>query len=158
MKSEINTLKSKGAWTLVKRPADTKVIGCRWVLRPNYHANGKIERRKARLVAKGFNQRPGIDFDETFSPVARQGTIRTFMAIAAEMNLKVFQLDVVLAYINGDLEETIYTGSLSGLSQPKSLGNSEVMFSWENRSLYCENGAQSWAVSAQVLGSISSRL
>ena len=78
---------------------DAKIIGCRWVLRTKYNADGGTERRKARLVAKGNNQRPGIDFDKTFSAVARQSTIRLLMAIAVEMDLEVYQLDVVLAYI-----------------------------------------------------------
>ena len=119
MRLEINTLKNKGAWTLVNRPPHSKVIGCRWVLRTKYNANGTIERRKARLVAKGYNQRPGIDFDETFSPVARQSTIRIIMAIASEMELEIFQLDVVLAYINGDLQETIYMEQPEGFVEKK---------------------------------------
>ena len=67
-----------------------------------------MERRNARLVAKGFTQRPGTDFNETFAPVARIGSIRTVMALAAELELEIHQLDFVSAYLNGDIEEEIF--------------------------------------------------
>lgn len=84
------------------------IIGCRVVLRNKYDSNGVIERRKARIVAKGLTQRPGIDFNETFAPVARISSIRIVMALAAESDMTVHQIDVTTAYLNGTLDEEIY--------------------------------------------------
>ncbi|XP_076657790.1 uncharacterized protein LOC143361943 [Halictus rubicundus] len=108
MEKEYDAFKSAGAWIEVEKPTNKNVIGCKWVLRTKLRSDGTIERRKARLVAKGFAQQPGIDFMETYAPVARMGTIRIVMALAAEWNLSLFQLDVEMAYINGDLEEEIH--------------------------------------------------
>ncbi|BES90199.1 Hydra magnipapillata [Nesidiocoris tenuis] len=100
-------LKNK-TWILCDRPSNRDTITSRLVLRTKYKKDGSIERRKARLVARGFNQRPGLDYDETYSPVIRLGTIRTMMALAAEKGMKVHQLDVVTAYLNGDIDKSIY--------------------------------------------------
>lgn len=86
-------------------PERKRVVESKWILRTKYKANGSIDRLKARLVAKGFTQRPGIDFNETFAPVARIGSIRLLMAIAVELGLEIHQLDFVSAYLNGDIEE-----------------------------------------------------
>lgn len=75
------------------------------MLRTKYKTDGNVERRKAHLVAKGYSQRLGIDFQETFAPVARQSSIRILVATAAQLDLSLYQLDVVMAYINRDLEE-----------------------------------------------------
>ena len=72
------------------------------------NADGSAENYKARLVAKGYTQRPCIDYDETFAPVAHLSSIRTLMAISAEMGLEVHQLDFVSAYLNGDIDTEIY--------------------------------------------------
>lgn len=95
-------------WDIVDRPIDAKVIGCRTVLRSKLRADGTLKRRKARLVAKGFAQRPGIDFHETFAPVARLSSLRTLIALAAESNMEILQLDITTAYLNGEIDVDIY--------------------------------------------------
>ena len=70
--------------------------------------NGKVDRFKSRLVAKGYSQKYGIDYDETFSPVVRFSSIRTLMAFAAENKIIIHQMDVEIAFLNGELEENIY--------------------------------------------------
>lgn len=80
-----------------------------------YHADGSIQKHKTRLVAKGYSQQQGIDFDETFSPVAPFETIRTFLALAATLNWPVYQFDVKAAFLNGDLEEEVYVSQPEGL-------------------------------------------
>jgi len=93
-------------WIITDRPADRNPIGSRVVLRNKYKQDGTIERRKARIVAKGFAQHPGIDFKESFAPVARLGSIRTILALAAEKDLMVHYFDV--AFLNGKLDEEVY--------------------------------------------------
>ena len=95
-------------WEIVDYPSSRKPIGSRFVLKTKFKENGDIERRKARLVAKGYAQRPGTDFQETFAPVARISSIRMLMALSAEWNLTVHQMDVVTAYLNGEVEEELF--------------------------------------------------
>lgn len=96
--NEIKSIISKGTWNLVDRPEETHIIGSRFVLRNKFDDKGNIERRKARLVARGFAQRPGLEFDATFSPVVRMETIRILIALAAMYRIEVEQLDVTTAY------------------------------------------------------------
>ena len=100
-------------WTLTNLPKGRKAIDCRWVFKVKYKADGSVERHKARLVAKGCSQKPGLDYEETFSPVAKYTSIRTLLAIANQLNLEVHQMDVSTAFLNGKLEEEIY------MSQPE---------------------------------------
>ncbi|GBM84188.1 Copia protein [Araneus ventricosus] len=99
MQTEYNALLKNQSWRLVKQPKDKNIIGSKWVLRTKYNADGSIALRKARLVAKGFAQIPDVDYQETFAPVARPGSIRTVMAYCAENNLEIFQLDFIMAYV-----------------------------------------------------------
>lgn len=106
--TECDALIKNGTWEEVDRPRHRKTIGSRWVLSTKYNADGILEKYKARLVAKGFSQRPGLDFNETFSPVARATSIRMIMALAVKYNLIVHQMDVITAFLNGQLDEDIY--------------------------------------------------
>ena len=103
-------------WTLVKRPADRKVIGVKWVFRTKLNADGSINKHKARLVVKGYAQIFGVDFSDTFAPVARLDTIRLLLAIAAQKGWKIYQLDVKSAFLNGLLEEEIYVEQPEGFA------------------------------------------
>ena len=114
MKSEFNALQESNAWILVTRPTNRRIIGCLWVLWIKFNADGSAERRKAQLVAKGFSQLPAVDFQETFAPVARVSLIRILAALAAELKLVLYQVDVVMAYVNGDLEEEIFMEQTDG--------------------------------------------
>ena len=97
-----------GTWELVDRPKHRKPISSRFVLRTKLKSDGSIEKRKARLVAKGYTQISGIDYQETYSPVARMSSIRLLLALAVEKKLVVHQMDVVTAYLNGTVEEDLY--------------------------------------------------
>ncbi|KAM1300483.1 hypothetical protein PS1_011811 [Malus domestica] len=114
MDAEIETIEKNGTWELVERPADKPVIGVKWVFKTKLNLDGSVQKHKARLVAKGYAQKPGIDYNETFAPVARLDTIRTLIALAAQKGWKLFQLDVKSAFLNGVLEEEVYTEQPEG--------------------------------------------
>jgi hypothetical protein len=108
MDEEIDSIERNDTWDLVDLPKNKKPIGVKWVYKTKLNEKGEIDRYKARLVAKGFSQQPGIDFGETFAPVARLDTVRAVLAIAAQKKWKVYQMDVKSAFLNGILEEEIY--------------------------------------------------
>ena len=108
MKQEIDALVLNKTWEIVDLPAGKKPIGCKWVYKIKYNADGSIERFKARLVAKGYTQQEGIDFHDTFSPVAKMVTVRCALSLAAMHNWPVFQMDVFNAFLQGDLHEEVF--------------------------------------------------
>ena len=108
MQSEYNSLLKHGTWDLVDRPTDRKIIKNKWVYKIKRNTNGEIVKYKARLVAKGFTQVQGVDYGETFSPVARLSSVRIMLAFAVQLNVQLDHLDVETAFLNGDLDEEIY--------------------------------------------------
>ncbi|KAL6345172.1 hypothetical protein AAG906_013656 [Vitis piasezkii] len=105
---EMDSIMSNQTWELVDLPPGSKPIGCKWVFRRKYHTDGMIQTFKARLVAKGFKQREGIDYFDTYAPVARTTSIRILFALASIHNLFVHQMDVKTAFLNGELNEEVY--------------------------------------------------
>ena len=108
MEKEMNSLFENDVYDLVELPPNHKAIGSKWVYKVKTGADGSIERYKARLVAKGFSQKVGMDYDETFCPVVRQESLRTLIAIAQQKGMKLHQVDVSTAFLNGLLEEEVY--------------------------------------------------
>ena len=90
MQEEFNMIEKNQTWKLVQRPQDRKVIRVKWVYRTKLNANGSVNKHKARLVVKGFAQIPGVDYFDTFAPVARLDVIRLLLAIAAQLSWKVY--------------------------------------------------------------------
>ncbi|KAI5334496.1 hypothetical protein L3X38_024629 [Prunus dulcis] len=86
MEDEILMINKNNTWELVNRPPDKPIIGVKWVYKTKLNLDGSVQKNKARLVAKGYSQKPGIDFNETFAPVARLDTMRTLVALAAQRN------------------------------------------------------------------------
>ena len=105
---EMRALEKNGTWEVVPKPKDKVPVGCRWVFTIKYKADGEIERYKARLVAKGYAQTYGIDYQETFAPVAKMNTVRVLLSLAANQDWPLQQLDVKNAFLNGDLKEEVY--------------------------------------------------
>ena len=110
-------------WKLVDLPSGCKTIGCKWVLRKKLESGGSIDKYKARLVAKGFKQKADLDFFDTFSRVTRITSIRLLISIAAIFYLKIHQMDVKTAFLNGDLEEEIYMDQFEGFVEPRQESN-----------------------------------
>jgi hypothetical protein len=108
MNEELSQIEKNKTWELVPRPLNKNVIGAKWVFRNKMDEAGKITRNKARLVCKGYAQVEGIDYGETFAPVARMESIRLILAYASSKQIKVYQMDVKSAFLNGDLEEEVY--------------------------------------------------
>ncbi|KAJ9546500.1 hypothetical protein OSB04_019043 [Centaurea solstitialis] len=99
---------------LVPRPKNKTIIDLKWIFKNKKDEDGIVTRNKARLVAKGFKQQAGIDYDETFAPVARIEAIRMFLAYAAHKNFTVYQMDVKTAFLNGELKEEVYVTQPEG--------------------------------------------
>ncbi|TYK18672.1 Retrovirus-related Pol polyprotein from transposon TNT 1-94 [Cucumis melo var. makuwa] len=116
MDEEIKAIKKNDTWELSTLPNGKKAVGVKWVFKIKRNEKGEVERYKARLVAKGYSQRKGIDYDEVFAPVARLETIRLLIALAAQNNWKIFQMDVKSAFLNGYLEEEVYLEQPPGYS------------------------------------------
>ena len=108
MKAEIDSLHDNSVWELVQLPEGRKPVGSKWVFKVKTNADGSIERCKARLVAQGYSQKEGLDYDETFSPVVRSESVRSVIALASKNGLKLHQMDITTAFLNGDLEEEVY--------------------------------------------------
>ena len=108
MQEELIQFERYKVWELVPASKDRAIIGTKWVYRNKMDENGVVTRNKARLVAKGYSQEEGIDYDETFAPVARLEAIRIFLAFTAHSNFKVYQMDVKNAFLNSEIEEEVY--------------------------------------------------
>ncbi|CAH9126270.1 unnamed protein product [Cuscuta epithymum] len=117
MQKEVNALEENNTWTLVHLPPGKKVVDSKWVYKIKYKPNGDVERYKARLVAKGYTQVEGVDFHETFAPVAKLVTVRCMLAVAAKRNWIVHQLDVNNAFLHGDLSEDVYMRMPQGFTK-----------------------------------------
>lgn len=108
MSKEFSALHRQGTWTLVPYIADKHLVGCRRVYKLKHNPDGSIAHYKARSVAKGFHQEHGIDYNETFSPVVKQATIKIILAIVVHFHWPLHQLDVTNAFLHGILQEDIY--------------------------------------------------
>ena len=108
MQEELHQFERNKVWHLVPKPTDRTIIGTKWVFRNKLDESGTVTRNKARLVVQGYNQEEGIDYEEPFAPVARIEAIRILIAFAAHMEIKLYQMDVKSAFLNGYLKEEVY--------------------------------------------------
>ena len=119
MKSELGSMSENQVRTLVDPPSDRKAVECKWIFKKKTDADGNVTVYKARLVAKGFRQVQGVDYDETFSPVAMFKSIRILLAIAAFHDYEIWQMDVKTAFLNGNIDEELYMMQPEGFVDPK---------------------------------------
>jgi hypothetical protein len=96
------------AWELVDRPPGKNIVSCKWLFKIKHDANGNIVKFKARLVARGFSQAYGMDYFETYAPVAKLSTYRVIFALAALEQWEIHGMDVITAYLLGALDEEIH--------------------------------------------------
>lgn len=118
---EYQSLIENKTWELVPLPSGRKPVSCKWVFKVKSKADGTIDRYKARLVARGFSQQPGVDFDETYSPVVHKTSLRALLSYGYSRNMVIHQMDVVTAFLNGELSEDIYMSQPAGFITPGNL-------------------------------------
>ena len=119
--SEKRAFENLGIYEVVPRPTDRKVVGSKWVFRIKRGPNSTIQKYKARVVAQGFTQIEGIDYNETFAPVAKLASLRAILAIAAERDLELHQMDVKSAYLNGSLSNELFMAPPPGFNIPEGM-------------------------------------
>src|SRR5665811_779560 len=119
MNVEIQSMYDNQVWNLVDPPEGLKTVRCKWVFKKKIDMDGNVHTYKARLVAKGFKQIHGVDYDETFSPVAMLKSIRIILAIAAYYDYEIWQMDVKTAFLNGNLSKDVYMTQPEGFIDPK---------------------------------------
>ncbi|KAL0453701.1 UNVERIFIED_CONTAM: Retrovirus-related Pol polyprotein from transposon RE2 [Sesamum latifolium] len=107
---------SNQVWTLVDPPKGVRPVGCKWIYKRKLGADGEVMTFKARLMAKGYTQRPGVDFEETYSPIAMTKSIRIMFSIATWYDYKIWQMDVKMAFLNSFVEEEIFMDQPEGFT------------------------------------------
>nr|GFA25094.1 retrovirus-related Pol polyprotein from transposon TNT 1-94 [Tanacetum cinerariifolium] len=118
MQEELNEFERLDVWELVPCPDKVLVITLKWIYKVKLDELGRILKNQARLVGRGYRQKEGIDFEESFAPVARLEAIRIFLAYAAHKNMVVYQMDVKTAFLNGNLREEVYVSQPNGFVDP----------------------------------------
>ena len=119
MHDELEQFEQNKVWSLVPRPTNQNVIGTKWIFKNKLNEEGKIIRNKARLVAQGYVQEEGIDYEETYAPVARFDAIRLLLSFACANDFRLFQMDVKSAFLNGIIKEEVYVEQPPGFEDDK---------------------------------------
>nr|GEZ42865.1 zinc finger, CCHC-type [Tanacetum cinerariifolium] len=115
---EIRSIMKNNTWVLSDLPPGCKPLGCKWIFKKKMKVDGTIDKFKARLVNQGFRQKEGIDYFDTYAPVAHITTIRLLLALADIHNLVIHQMDVKTSFLNGDLDEEVYIKQPEGFVMP----------------------------------------
>ena len=118
MHEELNQFVRNDVWKLAPRPEGVHVIGTKWIFKNKTDEDGEIIQNKSRLVAQGYTQVEEVDFDESFTPMARLESIHILMSIACTMNFKLYQMDVKCAFLNGYLNEEVFVEQPKGFKDP----------------------------------------
>ncbi|CAJ2641766.1 unnamed protein product [Trifolium pratense] len=132
MQEELNQFQRNDVWTLVSKPSHKNIIGTKWVFRNKLNEQGEVVRNKARLVAQGYSQQEGIDYTETFAPVARLEAIRLLLSYAVNHGITLYQMDVKSAFLNGFIYEEVYVKQPPGFED---ISNPEHVYKLK-KSLY----------------------
>ena len=119
MTEEFQSIMKNDVWEVVPRPEGKSLVTSKWLFKIKHRANGSVEKHKARFVSRGFSWKEGIDYHETFAPVAQYTSTRTVIAIASTMGWKLHQMDVKTAFLNGIIEKEVFTSNNQKLSCTK---------------------------------------
>jgi len=119
MQEELNQFQRNDVWDLVPKPLQKNIIGTKWVFRNKLNEQGEVTRNKARLVAQGYSQQEGIDYTETFAPVARLEAIRLLLSYVINLGIILYQMDVKSAFLNGVKEEEVFVKQPPGFEDLK---------------------------------------
>jgi hypothetical protein len=120
MEDEIEVIEKNKTWKLVDIPQDKEIISVKWIYKIKYNENCSIQRNKTMLVAKGYSQQLGVDFHETFAPVARLETMRALISLESQNGWLLYQLDVKSAFLNGEVKEEVYVDwAISTICHPR---------------------------------------
>ncbi|GKA16318.1 retrovirus-related pol polyprotein from transposon TNT 1-94 [Tanacetum coccineum] len=119
MQDELNQFKRLDVWELVECPVGRNIIAVKWIWKNKTDAENTVIQNKSCLVAKGYRQEEGIDFEESFAPVARLEAVRIFVAYAAHKNFPIFQMDVKTVFLNGPLKEEVFVRQPDGFVDPE---------------------------------------
>ena len=130
MKDEFGSLQKNNTWELVGLPPRRKLVQSKWVFKTKFSSDGSTLKYKAILVAKGYSQVHGIDYNETFAPVAKMDSIRLALAIVASKKWEVYHMDVMCAFLNGDITKEIY------MQQPQGFFTNPSFVCMIKKSLY----------------------
>jgi hypothetical protein len=122
MRSEIDSMGDNQVWNLVDSPDGVKGIECKWIYKKKKDMDGNVHIYKAQLIAKGFRHIQGVDYDETFFPVAMLKSIRIILAIAVYFDYEIWQMDVKTAFLNGNLDEDVYMIQPEVFADPTNAG------------------------------------
>ena len=118
MHDELFQFQRNDFWTLVPRLEGEHIIGTKWIFRNKTNDEGNVIRNKAHLLAQGYSQMEGVDYDETFVPVAHMESIKILLALACHLKFKLYQMDIKTAFLNGFLKEDVYVTQLKGFIDP----------------------------------------
>ena len=129
---EMFTVHQNQTWELISLPNEKFTVGCRWVYTVKYHPDGSVDHLKAWLVAKGYTQTYGVDYMETFSPVARLNSVRIFISVTVNRQWPMYQLDIKNAFLHGDLQEELYMDQPSGYV----VSGNDNLVCWLKKALY----------------------
>ena len=111
-------LTDNGTWELTDLPEDRQAVKCKWVYLTKHDTQGNVTYYHAHLIAKGFSQTAGIDYEESFTPIARLNSLRLLLSLAANCDMEAHHIDIKLGYLSGDLDEEIYMDQLKGFMVP----------------------------------------
>ena len=114
MTEEYESILKNDVWDIVPRPEGKSIVTSKWLVKIKHASDKSVEKYKAKFVARGFSQREGVDYDETFAPIAQFTSIRTIIALASVMGWKLYQMDVKTTFLNGEIEEEVYVEQPEG--------------------------------------------
>ena len=132
MAEELAALEENKTWSITPLPHGKHAVGSRWIFKTKFNSDGSIDRHKARLVAQGFTQKFGIDYKETFAPVAKMTTVRVFLFVAINNGWEMSQMDIKNTFLHGDLEKKVFMNLPPGHPQ----GGDSIIVCHLHKSIY----------------------